>query len=266
MKRIILCEGRTDAILLSYFLEKRFGWSYFAPAKGEVPHLPVDPDNEELNWYRRRDKMHTRTSERGEVLAIWGVGGITKLPQKLQNVVDYSRTVPQSSNEDRFSHIVLFLDHDDPLDIIRSKVTTWVKASGLRFSTEALQIGQWMPTEMDLVGVTPARTYASKLLVIVVPPDRQGALERFLIECWKQFSEADKQLAQAAQIYIEELPSSPKEKYLHHRRLRDKACLSSIFSVVSPDRVFEKIHPRLREVPWNKLTDMLDVYEELGAL
>jgi hypothetical protein len=265
MKRIILCEGKTDAILISYFLEKRFGWAYSNPKKEEkyhdaLPQFPVDPD-EEFNWYRRRVEDRPK-----EMLAIWGVGGIANLPKRLKDVVGYSRTVPQAGNENRFSHIVLFLDHDDPLEVLRSQVETWVAESGLMVRADAFQIGQWLPVEMALAGVTPARTYALELLVIVVPPDHQGALERFLIDCWKHFSEADAQLAEAAQAYIKDLPPSPKEKYLNHRRLPDKACLSAIFSVVSPDRVFDKIHPRLREVPWDRLADTLEVYGKLGAL
>lgn len=265
MKRIILCEGKTDAILISYFLEKRFGWSYSNPKKEKkyhdiLPQLPVNPD-EEFNWYRRQDDERSK-----EMLAIWGVGGITNLPQRLKDIVDYSRTVPQTGNENRFSHIVMFLDHDVPLEVLCSRVEAWIAKSGLRVQADAFRFNRWLPVEMKLSGVTPARTYASKLLAIVVPPDRQGALERFLINCWNQFSEADAQLAQAAQAYIKDLPLLLKEKYLNHRRLPDKACLSAIFAVVSPDRVFDKIHPRLREVPWDRLTDTLEVYGKLDAL
>lgn len=268
MKRIILCEGKTDAILISYFLEKRFGWAYSNPRRERSyhdapPQLPVDRDNEELNWYRRRGE-NEKESQSKAALAIWGVGGITNLPRRLRDVVAFSRTDPNDGN--RFSHIVLFLDHDDPLEAMRAKVTTWIEESGLRLRADALEFGQWLSVEMELVGVTPARTYSSRLLVVVVPPDHRGALERFLIDCWERFSEADAQLAEAAQAFIADLPKLPKEKYLSHRRLLDKACLSSIFSVVSPDRVFDKIDSRLREVPWERLEDTLAVYGELGVL
>jgi hypothetical protein len=49
MKEIILCEGKTDAILLSYFLIRKFGWKYI---KEQVVRLPVNNENEVLNWYR----------------------------------------------------------------------------------------------------------------------------------------------------------------------------------------------------------------------
>lgn len=33
MNNILLCEGATDAILLSYYLEAVFGWRYCTPDK-----------------------------------------------------------------------------------------------------------------------------------------------------------------------------------------------------------------------------------------
>jgi len=67
MKKIILCEGKTDAILLSYFLIRRFGWEYI---KGQIVGLPINKENEVLNWYRN-------SKYPDQELAIWGVGGIS---------------------------------------------------------------------------------------------------------------------------------------------------------------------------------------------
>jgi len=38
MKRVILCEGKTDAILISYFLIKSFGWTY-------IKEPPIETDS-----------------------------------------------------------------------------------------------------------------------------------------------------------------------------------------------------------------------------
>ncbi|MDD1475219.1 hypothetical protein MEO41_28720, partial [Dolichospermum sp. ST_sed4] len=85
MKKIILCEGKTDAILLSYFLIKKFGWQFI---RGQVFGLPSNKDNEVLNWYRHPEDPY-------QELAIWGVGGISEIPSKLNEVVN--RTCIESS-------------------------------------------------------------------------------------------------------------------------------------------------------------------------
>ncbi len=255
MKRIILCEGKTDAILISYFLEKCFGWS-FSPSHTRKPpvELPVtNPRNEELNWYQHTDKPE---------LVIWGGGGISQIPPKLHAVSENNRRNPRPT--DRFEYIVLFLDRDDPTRDCTSMVEKWIADSGITLVGE-LQLGQWVAAEMDLQ-VTPPAKYQLHLLPIVLPLDKPGALETFLIDCWKQLSEGDRQLAQAARAFIDELPKLPRKEYLNHRRLPDKACLGAIFSVFSPDWIFDKIHPKLQSIPWEKIKDAASVYEKLGTL
>ena len=39
MKKIILCEGKTDAFLLGYFLDKRFSWKYIKEHIDRLPKL-----------------------------------------------------------------------------------------------------------------------------------------------------------------------------------------------------------------------------------
>ena len=80
MKRIILCEGKTDAILISYFL-KKFGWIHVTRL---VIGLPFDGTNEVLNWYKHQEKP-------GQELAIWGVGGIDQIPVKLRHIIERTR-------------------------------------------------------------------------------------------------------------------------------------------------------------------------------
>ena len=55
MNNILLCEGATDAILLSYYLEAVFGWRYCTPDKS----INISEDyNETVNWYKKgNDKL-----------------------------------------------------------------------------------------------------------------------------------------------------------------------------------------------------------------
>ncbi len=256
MKRIILCEGKTDAILISYFLKKRFGWLHISERPVKLP--VANARNEELNWYQ-----HSERAGIGQELAIWGVGGISQMPVKLKAVIENNQRNPNP--QDRFEHIVLFFDHDDPTEVCLNTVQKWITDANLVLADE-LQLGEWVNAEMDLLGVTPPGKYRLKLLTIVLPPNGSGALETFLIDCWQQFSEADKQLTEAAKVFIVDLPELPKQTYLNHRRLPDKARLGVILSVFSPDGLFQKIDPKLESVSWERIEDALDVYGKLEAL
>lgn len=51
MNRLIMCEGVTDAILLSYYLEKMAGWKY---CKGpDNLRIKRENHNESVNWYKK---------------------------------------------------------------------------------------------------------------------------------------------------------------------------------------------------------------------
>lgn len=63
MNKLILCEGATDAILLSYYLEKVSGWKFCKEPKNLA--IKQTNSNESVNWYRKGD----------DYLLICGVGG-----------------------------------------------------------------------------------------------------------------------------------------------------------------------------------------------
>ena len=64
MNKLILCEGETDAILLSYYLGKTAGWKYTSKTP-DGANIQKRKDNESVNWYKK-DK---------DYLLICGVGG-----------------------------------------------------------------------------------------------------------------------------------------------------------------------------------------------
>ena len=64
MNSIILCEGRTDAILLSYYLGRVYGWCYSKKPPKAYTRIEAD-SNQEVNWYKKND----------DYLLIYGVGG-----------------------------------------------------------------------------------------------------------------------------------------------------------------------------------------------
>lgn len=73
MKTLILCEGKTDAILISYLLCKMSGWN---PTKADkkMSVIVSEKNNESAYWYVRDD----------DKLLICGVGGKDKFAKFFQ--------------------------------------------------------------------------------------------------------------------------------------------------------------------------------------
>ena len=54
MNKLILCEGATDAILLSYYLEKTAGWTFCRKPPKDL-QIKEDGIEESINWYEKND-------------------------------------------------------------------------------------------------------------------------------------------------------------------------------------------------------------------
>lgn len=97
MNKLILCEGETDAILLSYYLGKVAGWKFCKKAPANIAIKP-DTFDQSANWYENGEDR----------LLICAMGGKDKVraffTQKiLRPIVDAGA----------FSRIALVLDRDD---------------------------------------------------------------------------------------------------------------------------------------------------------
>ena len=64
MNKLILCEGETDAILLSYYLGRVSGWTY-SPKGPQGVSIHKTEQNETVNWYKKNS----------DYLLICAVGG-----------------------------------------------------------------------------------------------------------------------------------------------------------------------------------------------
>jgi hypothetical protein len=255
MKRVILCEGKTDAILIGYFLIKRFGWIYIKnPEKADLPVLPFDRDNEVLNWYRHPAKPN-------QELAIWGAGGINEIPAKLWHVIH--RTKIETTSVNRFTHVVVFFDRNNrSATECRSLAKKWVSHSELEIIGD-MHLGQWSKARIDLLHKTPREYHELSILSIALPPDSEGNLEIFLTNGIRNQSEHDQQLVNEAWKFIDSIPNKP---YLSKTRYRHKARLGAILSVMSPDWVFSKYDRRLTQIKWEEIKSVESVYEKLSEL
>lgn len=246
---IILCEGNTDAILISYFLIKVHGFTHLKDKKEPIK-LPAKQNNESLYWYKHNNKPNT---------VIWAVGGIDRLQPALKDVID--RNYDETNDDLMFKKIVVMVDRDTRNDTENNDlIKKWVNDSGVIIKNDISSM-IWNPREMfhNIHGLIKLQ-----ILPVLIPPDNDsGALEDFLLAALTKRSDEEKSVVDEAKKFIDKIPDKP---FVHKKRLRSKACLGSSLAVFSPDWVFNTIDKKLRSVPWEEMEKVYKTFAELKSL
>ena len=161
-------------------------------------------------------------------LAIWGVGGYHNVKPKLKVITDLIQLERQPKKT--FNKIVLLVDNDtgNP-DEHLSDIDNWLKISGINL-LDKIQLQEWLRAEIQLFG--NEEKHPIQLLSIILPPDSKGNLEIFLLNELKENSDDEKILVEKAKFFIDNIEDKP---YLIQQRLRGKAWLGSVLSVMFPD-------------------------------
>lgn len=214
MKSILLCEGKTDAIILSYYLGTVKGWNYHRNNKKKV-NIPIrNKDTEEVNWYKLKD----------DLLAIWSVGG--------------------KDNFENDEYILNDLDKSfsDKGCFLNLKNNEWID-------------GIYKNEFDDEINV--------KCLTLIIPFDKKGALETFLLDAISELGDEEKVLINRCKTFIDEFDLI---KYLNTERLRVKGELSTTLAVMYPDKVFTTIDNMLRNISWEKYKTVQESFKKLEEI
>lgn len=244
MNSIILCEGPADAILLSYYLGKVYGWCY--SKKPPKAYSKVDAEiNQKINWYKRND----------DYLMIYGVGG----KDNFENVIDkyVSQILQNYPQEDSFGNIIIIADKDDKKiseieELHKKWLTPFVNKVVNSKWQESIYIDNF-DNEQRL-----------RTLSIIIPPDKQGALETTLLDAISE-NEYDKEIVNKCSEFVQDIRKIAS-KYIKTNRLALKAHLSSVFAVMSPEKVFSQLDVIIREVPWEKSKILNECFETLSEI
>ena len=238
MNKLILCEGKTDAILLSYYLESTCGWTHRNAPKS----LAIKADEvkgESAYWYRKDN----------ESLLICGVGGKDNFGSFFKEKI-----LPTMVDTSAFSKIAVVTDRDvreeqSILDSFRSlfrpiitnvKNDTWVSNSYENsFKQEAF---------VDF-------------LLVVIPAEKEGALETLLLDAISE-NEYDKTIVERSIAYVDEIQSLANE-YIHKNRLKLKACLGVTWAIQYPEKIFSFIDEQIRTVKWEESQVLAQCFQQL---
>ena len=240
MNNVIICEGMTDAILVNYYLGRTQGWQF--TGKNLPFNFPMkNKATETGNWYAKEK----------DFCGIWGIGGKSNLDYALSEIIRIAEI-----SADRVQRVVVMMDRDDE----KSEEET-IKTVEKHFkSSTPLENNKWASLALtDSFG----KTCSIELLPLVIPFDRYGALETFLLDSLAVQDEHDKYVIDAARNFVKSLISA---KYLPTERLKLKAELGVTFAVFSPQKVFTPLHALLEQIPWEDYNHIQTAFKSLDRL
>ena len=230
MIRIILCEGKTDAILLSYYLGRTKGWEYDKKPNHFKLQVP-ESDNRFVGHYKNGT----------EKLSICAVGGKDNFVNFYkENVEEY---IKGSESLDLNYKLAIVVDRDD-------KTTEEIEqyfSDNLKPCIDQIADGVW--TSNSFVNNFGQEATIEKLCLII-PHENQGALENLLMEALSEDT-YKKNLINKSQSFVDEI-APEAAKIISTERLKLKTKLGVSLAVLYPEKVFSLIDEQLKSVSWEK--------------
>lgn len=226
MYDIILCEGDTDAILISYYLRNLMNYQYM----NKIPkHLPkLNHINKSLLWYK---------NDKSPYLAICSIGG-SDFCHAIEEIILYNES---ANNTEIFSKIALVMDHDD------ESIEDIIDSIGQKLSfKERFKAGIWKNLTYENLF---KNTLHGEIVCILQPDEEYGALETFVLQMLCQNDLDIEEVVKQVKIFIDNFTSA---KYLKHRRDKTKAELSVSLSIMCPSKTFTTINEFLEKVDWKR--------------
>lgn len=239
MNKLILCEGKTDAILLSYYLGHVQKW---IPCRRGPKGFQISADEklgESAYWYQQGE----------DYLLICGVGGKDKFGSFFTNKIQAAIIDAQV-----FSKVALVTDRDDRQEeeiaaevcrcfapaITQARQNLWVKNS-YRDSFDRQQ---------DLL-----------FLLLVIPIEQQGALETLLLEAISE-DPYDREIVVRSTAFVNEI-APYADRYIRQSRLKLKARLGVTWAIQSPGKEFNFIDEQIRSVRWEHSEILAKCFSQL---
>lgn len=241
MNKLILCEGKTDAVLLSYYLEKTCGWTHRNTPKGL--NIKVDETKgESAYWYRKEN----------ESLLICGVGGKDNFGSFFREKIQ-----PPLVDASAFSKIAVVTDHDDRA---KESIVDSLCAS-FKPIIANIENDKWISNRYQ--NSYDQEAFVDFLLVII-PSDKEGALETLLLDTISE-KEYDKAIVRRSISYVDEIQPIAA-KYLSKNRLKLKSCLGVTWAIQYPEKLFSFIDEQIRSVKWEESQILAQCFDQLKRI
>ncbi|WP_409967539.1 DUF3226 domain-containing protein [Bengtsoniella intestinalis] len=238
MINIILCEGKTDAILLSYYLCKTAGWTVLKKAPKGIDIKPKNQNQSAFCYQREND-----------ILLICGVGGVTNFQKFIQDHI-----IQIMKNQRNISKVAIMVDRDDKAE------NDLLNEIEQLFSPllDNIASNHWSHhTYMDAFEYEVSVDF----LPLIIPQAQVGALETVLLNAIAE-DPYDEKIVTQSQKFVNKI-APVADKYLHTRRMRLKAELSVTWAIQSPDKAFVFIDEQLQSIPWENSQTLRECFTKL---
>ncbi|MGL4521804.1 MAG: DUF3226 domain-containing protein [Bacilli bacterium] len=238
MKKLILCEGKTDAILLGYYLIQTTDWKYCRKLPKGF-QMQVDNQKGETIQCYQQDSTY---------LFICSVGGKDKFGTFFNQKIAHALV-----DADEFESIAIMVDRDD----LEEETIIQDFKSKLPLISH-IENNKWIENSYQNSFDESKRL---KFLLIIIPNEKCGALEHLLLEAMSE-NEQDACIIERNKRYIEEITPIAKQ-YLSKRRLKIKAVLGVTWAIQSPEKVFSVIDEQIRSVKWEESAVLKECFSQL---
>ena len=243
MKSILLCEGRTDAGILKYYMEKVNGWQ--DKGQGE---FTID------------DLFSREYTKNEDTLVIAAIGGCSNINRSLSEVMQYNRN--QFLTENTFAKVAVVTDHDD--EDTAEEVLRGIEGLFDEFRCEKeknICNNQW--TKISYKS-NPGKMMQLSLLPLILPFDETGAIESFLLNAIADEDSYDKVIIDKGNSFVDQI--DPEKRYLNHRRIMLKAKYEVFFSIRATAEKHNDRHNVMKKIPWETFMDVQRDFIRLGEL
>lgn len=242
MNRILLCEGKTDAVLLGYYLDKVCGYEH--TKKVITKQIKINKsDNEFFAWHKKGN----------DCLLIWGVGGKNCFKPAIEQ---FYNVLKKSSDDEAYNQFLLVCDRDLEKDnkVILAEYSECFTGVGIPLTNNKVETGEYINSFEQGKSI--------KTFALVIPDKNLGALETILIDSLKE-DEYDRKIVNQSEKFVVETRQIA-DKYITSDRLELKAKLSTVFAIMSPDKVFNFIDDILKTtVKWEDKESLNDLFKPL---
>jgi hypothetical protein len=238
MNKLILCEGATDAVLLSYYLERRAGWQYSRKSPKNLD-IRVDSATETVNWYKKDD----------DYLLISAVGGKDNFGNFFKRYIS-----APLFDAAAFGKIAVLTDRDQRA---ASDIEKAVKAAFAGINAD-IRNDVWVSgAYQDAYNINREIS----ILLTVIPKEHQGALETVMLEAISE-DPYDKNIVDCTRDFAGKMRNEA-EKYISSDRLQLKAHLGLTWAVQYPEKVFSLIDEQIRSVRWEESEILAECFARL---
>ncbi len=242
--RIILCEGKTDAVLLSYYLGKTGGWRYNRDNKNKKLRIDFSDKSNKVITHFIKDN--------DDELAICAVGGKDNFADFYSEYIE--RYFIASEDGETEHKIAIVTDRDD-----RS-----VEDIEKYFSKNVISNianNEWADNYLT-------NGFGQKIkisaLMVVIPHNQQGALENLLLNALSE-DEYRGNLIDKSKEFVENISPEAK-KIITSDRLKLKTKLGVSLAVLYPEKVFSLIDEHLKEIDWEKTSTINECFKKLTEI